>query len=403
MGVVQRKLSNSFREFFDSEKSSGLLLLACTGVSLLIANSALGTGYLAFWKLGLGPLSVEHWVNDALMAVFFLLIGLELEREFYNGELSSFKNALLPIVAALGGIAAPALIHLYFNAGTPTQAGIGIPMATDIAFALGVLALLGNRVPASLKVFVVAFAVIDDLCAIVIIAVFYSAGFSIAYLIGALVVWGVLIACNRLFHIQSLAFYILGGALMWILMYKSGVHATIAGVLLAVAIPFSAQEDDEQSPSHRLEHLLHRPVAFLILPLFALANTGVVIGADFTESLASANSLGIGVGLVLGKPLGITFLSFIAVAVGICKLPLDLNWKHIMGAGILGGIGFTMSIFITNLAFAGDSGAINSAKMAVLLASLTAGTTGFLWLKAFGRPEPTDEDIDAMDFHSTDV
>ena len=403
MGSVQRKLSNTFRSFFDSKKSSGVLLIICTVASLLLANSALGANYLSLWQMYIGGLSVEHWVNDALMAIFFLLIGLELERELYNGELSNFKNALLPIFAALGGIIGPALIHFSLNRGTATQAGIGIPMATDIAFALGVLALLGSRVPASLKIFLTALAVMDDLVAIIIIAVFYTSQLSLAYLIGALAVFSLLVALNRFLRVMSLAPYLLGGALMWLLMLKSGVHATIAGVLLAFAIPFSAREDDAGSPSHRLEHFLHKPVAFIILPIFALVNTGIVIGGDWAQNLTSANSAGIIGGLGLGKPLGITLLSFVAVSVGVCRLPLDLNWKHVFGAGLLGGIGFTMSIFITNLAFAENSEMINASKMAILLASLTAGTIGFLWLKLFGKPEESDLDMDSMDFHVTEV
>ncbi|MDQ3253818.1 MAG: Na+/H+ antiporter NhaA [Acidobacteriota bacterium] len=403
MGVVQRKLSNSFRNFFESEKSSGIVLIICTVVSLLLANSIIGAKYLSIWHVYVGGLSVEHWINDALMAVFFLLIGLELERELYNGELSNFKNALLPIVAAIGGICVPASIHFALNSGTPTQAGLGIPMATDIAFALGVLALVGSRVPASLKVFLTALAVMDDLGAIIVIAVFYTAQLSIAYLIGALAVFGLLVALNRFFRMMSLVPYLLGGALMWFLMLKSGVHATIAGVLLAFAIPFSAKEDDEESPSHRLEHFLHKPVAFIILPIFALANTGIFIGAEWAQNLTSANSSGIIAGLVVGKPLGIMLLSFVAVTIGICKLPLDLNWWHVFGAGLLGGIGFTMSIFITNLAFVGNVETINASKMAILLASLTAGTIGFLWLKLFGKPTESDTDMDAMDFHAPDA
>jgi NhaA family Na+:H+ antiporter len=283
---------------------------------------------------------------------------------------------------------APAVIHFSLNTGTPTQAGIGIPMATDIAFALGVLAILGNRIPASLKVFVVAFAVIDDLGAIVIIAAFYATQLSIWYLVGAFAVWALLVALNRL-HIMSLIPYLLGGALMWLLMFKSGVHATIAGVMLAFAIPFSAKDDDKASPSHKLEHFLHKPVAFIILPTFALANTGILLGAEWMQNLSSANGLGIIAGLTVGKPLGVTFLCFVAVASGICRLPSDLNWRHVFGAGILGGIGFTMSIFITNLAFAGNVETINASKMAVLSASLTAGAVGFLWLQSLGKPEAT--------------
>ena len=378
-------LTQTFQQFFKSEKASGVLLICCTAISLLLTNSPLGAGYLHWWQISVGGLSIEHWINDALMAVFFLLIGLELERELYSGELSKLQNALLPLFAALGGIALPALIHYTLNAKTPTQAGIGIPMATDIAFALGALALLGSRVPASLKVFVVAFAVIDDLCAIVIIAVFYTAKVSVGYLAGAIGVWAILCALNRFFRIMHLTPYLLGGVVMWFLMLQSGVHATIAGVMLAFAIPFSAKSEDETSPSHRLEHMLHHPVAFVILPIFALANTAVYIGADWMHSLGSINSLGIILGLVLGKPLGITLVCALAVAVGVCRLPSDLKWVHIVGAGLLGGIGFTMSIFITNLAFAGESVVINASKMAILLASIGAGLFGILWLSFLGK------------------
>ena len=396
MGVVQRKLTKSFVAFFDSEKSSGIVLIVCTVISLLMANSPIGANYLSLWKMYIGGLSVEHWINDGLMAIFFLLIGLELKRELYKGELSNIKNALLPIFAAIGGIVVPALIHLAFNYGTPTQSGIGIPMATDIAFALGVLALLGNRVPASLKVFLTALAVMDDLGAIIVIAIFYTAKLSTIYLFGAIVVFGILFLLKKA-QVMSLIPYLLGGVLMWFFMLESGIHATIAGVLLAFAIPFSDIEEDETSPSYKLESFLHNPVAFVILPIFALANTGIVIGADWLQSLTTPNSLGVLGGLIIGKPIGIALMSFTVVAIGICRLPLDLNRKHIIGAGFLGGIGFTMSIFITNLAFT-DSHIINNAKMAILLASLTAGTIGFVWLKLLGKPEDMDDDMDTMDF-----
>ena len=396
--VLSKTLSTSFKEFFASSKAGGIVLIVCTLVSLMLANSAAGADYLAFWHLKLAGMSVEHWINDALMAIFFLLIGLELERELYNGELSNFKNALLPIVAAVGGICVPALIHFSMNTGSPTQAGIGIPMATDIAFALGVLALLGSRVPASLKIFLTALAVMDDLGAIIVIAVFYTAQLSVPYLLGAIAMFGVLLCMNRVLRIMALAPYLLGGAIMWFLMLKSGVHATIAGVLLAFAIPFSHKQDDQDSPSHRLEHFLHKPVAFIILPIFALANTGIIIASGWTGDLASANSLGILAGLVIGKPLGITLFCLAAVTVGICRLPLDLAWRHVIGAGLLGGIGFTMSIFITNLAFVGQAEVINASKMAILLASLVAGVIGFTWLKIFGKPQAGDTDPDTRDF-----
>ncbi len=409
--IRNERLTKAFKEFFDSEKSSAVVLVACTAVSLLLAN-IIGQAYPDFYlKTYLGVegflrLSLEHWVNDALMVIFFLLIGLELERELYAGELSNVKNALLPIFGAIGGLALPALIHFGFNAGTPYQAGIGIPMATDIAFAIGVLALLGSRVPASLKVFLVALAVMDDLGAIVIIAIFYTAELSFVYLGLALGVCALLIALNRL-GVMSLIPYIVGGLFMWFFMLKSGVHATIAGVLLAFTIPFTHKRDDEASPSYRLEHFLHKPVAFAILPIFALVNTGIVIGGDWAADLSSSNSLGIILGLVGGKPIGITILAFIAVSVGICRLPLDLNWKHVFGAGLLGGIGFTMSIFITNLAFVGGEPAfvlntVNASKMAILVASLTAGTAGFIWLKLLGSPNVGDVDMDTYDYAEED-
>ena len=378
-------LTHSFTEFFESEKSSGIVLIACTVLSLVVVNSSAGAAYANFWHAQLGGLSIEQWVNDALMAIFFLFVGLELEREIYSGELSDPRNALLPIVAAIGGIAVPALIHYSLNSGTSTSAGAGIPMATDIAFALGVLALLGSRIPVSLKVFLTALAVIDDLGAIVVIALFYTEHVALAFLLGALAVFAVLVAFNRIFRIMSMWPYLLGGALMWFLMFKSGVHATIAGVALAFAIPFSHKADDQKSPSHRLEHFLHKPVAFIVLPVFALANTGIVIGSGWFNDLQSANSAGIVAGLVLGKPIGIVLLSFAAVAIGLVKLPPDLTWRHIVGAGLLGGIGFTMSIFITNLAYVGSPALINASKMAVLVASVVAGIAGFAWLRLWTR------------------
>lgn len=378
--AIQASLSKTYEAFFNSEKTGGLLLLACTLLSLALANSALGPDYAGFWNSYLGGLSISHWINDGLMAVFFLFVGLELERELYNGELAELRKALLPIFAALGGVALPALVHYAFNAGLPSQAGAGIPMATDIAFALGVLALLGPRVPLSLRIFLTALAVIDDLVAILVIAIFYTATVHLAWLLGAVAVFAGLLALNRL-RVLKLWPYLIGGALMWWLMLRSGVHATLAGVALAFAIPFSARAEDESSPSHRLENFLHKPVAFLILPAFALANTGVLIGPDWQAGLVGASGLGIILGLVLGKPLGIVLMSLLAVSLGFCRLPQGLRWGHIIGAGLLGGIGFTMSIFIANLAFAADLAAVDEAKMAILAASLGAGVLGYLWLR----------------------
>lgn len=384
MGNSQRSLSATFVRFFNSEKSSGILILLCTLISLAISNSPFGDSYLHSWHIQFLGLSVEQWVNDGLMAVFFLFIGLELERELYSGELSDFRNALLPIFAAAGGIALPALIHFGLNVGTPTQVGMGIPMATDIAFALGVLALLGSQVPVSLKIFLTALAVMDDLGAIIVIAVFYTKSISTEYLMAAIGIFFLMVAMNRKLRIIALLPYLIGGAIMWYLMLKSGVHATIAGVMLAFAIPYSVKQEDRESPSHKLEHLLHKPIAFFVLPIFALANTGIVIGSRWSQDLSSANSMGIVSGLLIGKPLGITLLVYIAVLLKVCRLPRDMNLKHVFGAGLLGGIGFTMSIFITNLAFTGEAELINASKIAILLASLTAGSMGFLWLKLFG-------------------
>jgi NhaA family Na+:H+ antiporter len=348
-----------------------------------------GDQYLNFWHIQILGLSIEYWVNDGLMAVFFLFIGLELERELYSGELSNFKKALLPFFAAVGGIAVPALIHFFLNVDTPTQIGMGIPMATDIAFALGILALLGSRVPVSLKIFLTALAVIDDLGAIIVIAVFYTAKISALYFSAAIGVFAVMVVMNRFLRLMNLLPYLVGGAVMWFLMLKSGVHATIAGVMLAFAIPYTSKQDDESSPSHKLEHFLHKPVAYLILPIFALANTGIIFEANWAENLSTVNSLGILAGLVLGKPLGIALVTFTVAVLGLCQLPQDLNWKHIFGAGLLAGIGFTMSIFITNLAYAGNSEVITASKIAILFASLTAGTVGYLWLRFFSNTHNT--------------
>jgi len=372
------KLTNLFEDFFKSEKVGGLTLIFCTVISLVLANSAFQTTYLHFWHINLAGNSVEYWINDALMAIFFLLIGLELEREVYIGELSDLKNASLPVIAAIGGMVVPAALYLVFNFGSATQAGAGIPMATDIAFAVGILSILGSRVPSSLKVFLTALAVIDDLGAILIIAIFYTGSLNFVNLFVAFAIFGGLIVLNR-FKIRSLVPYLIGGVVMWYFMLHSGIHSTITGVLLAFTIPFEGGTG--KSPSTRLLHFLHKPVAFIILPLFALANTGIVLAGGWQGSLVHASSLGIMAGLIIGKPLGIFLFSFLAAGFGLCSLPGDLKWKHILGAGFLAGIGFTMSIFITMLAF-DRAELINYSKLAVLAASLVAGTIGFFWLKA---------------------
>jgi NhaA family Na+:H+ antiporter len=373
------KLTRTFKAFFKSEKSGGILLLFVTLLSLYLANSPIQTEYIAFWNTQLGHHSITHWINDGLMAIFFLLIGLELERELYDGELSSLKNAALPIFGALGGMVVPAGIFLLLNFGTITQNGAGIPMATDIAFAIGILSLLGSRVPASLKIFLTALAVIDDLGAILVIAIFYTDTIAFLNLFIAFAIMGGLFILNRR-KVHSLIPYLIGGGAMWYFMLNSGVHATITGVLLAFVIPFG--DGGKTTSSYRLQHFLHQPVAFFILPLFAIANTCIAIDSNWHEGLNHPNTIGIIAGLVIGKPLGIWLFSFLSVRLGICALPSDLRWKDILGAGMLGGIGFTMSIFITLLAFKNDGEAVISySKIAILIASFIAGILGFLWLK----------------------
>jgi Na+:H+ antiporter, NhaA family len=371
------KLTKTFKAFFENEKSGGLLLLFVTIASLFLANSSFQTEYISFWEKDLGHHSITHWINDGLMTIFFLLIGLELEREIYHGELSNIKNASLPIMAAFGGMFIPAAIFIALNFGTATQNGAGIPMATDIAFAIGILSLLGSKVPASLKIFLTALAVIDDLGAIIIIAIFYTTSISFVNLSIALGIWGILFILNRkkVYHLLP---YLIGGVAMWYFMLNSGVHATITGVILAFVIPFG--DGGEKSISYKLQHYLHKPVAFFILPLFAVANTCIAIKPDWYEGLSHPNTFGIVLGLVVGKPLGILLFSFVGVSAGICSLPKELKWSHILGAGMLGGIGFTMSIFITLLAFK-DPETIIFSKIAILIASILAGLFGFCYLK----------------------
>ena len=366
-----------FKEFFESEKTGGLILMGCTLISLLLANSFFSDNYLHFWHTNFLGQSIEYWINDGLMVIFFLLIGLELEREVYQGELSNIKNALLPIFAAIGGMLVPAALYLLFNYGTSTQSGAGIPMATDIAFALGILSLLGNKVPTSLKVFLTALAVIDDLGAILVIALFYTKTLLWTNLLISLGIFAFLLVLNRL-KVKNLIPYLIGGVVMWYFMLNSGVHATITGVLLAFAIPFG--DGSKKSTSIVLQQFLHKPVAFIILPLFALANTAIILSSDMGAILTENYSIGIALGLIVGKPIGIFTLSLLAVKLGICKLPRDLHWKSIFGVGFLGGIGFTMSIFVTLLAFE-DVTVINNAKFIILLSSLIAGTIGFISLK----------------------
>jgi NhaA family Na+:H+ antiporter len=378
------RLTKLFNDFFESEKG-GVLLIVCTVISLLLANSSIGESYLRFWHYQFAGLSIENWINEGLMAIFFFLIGLELKREIFVGELSNLKNAMLPVFAAVGGMIIPAGIYAIFNYGTVTQSGAGIPMATDIAFAIGVLSLLGNRVPASLKILLTAIAVIDDLGAILVIAIFYTTGLSLLNLGIVLAIFVALLVLNKL-KINFLLLYIIGGIAMWYFMLHSGVHSTLAGILLAFAIPFGKGE--KTSLSYRLQDWLHKPVSLIILPLFALANTAMVFGKGWDTGLAEPGSIGIFAGLIIGKPLGVFLFSFLAVSIGVCALPSGLKWKHVLGIGFLAGIGFTMSIFITLLAYS-DEILITDSKISILLASLVSGILGYSWLKYVlkkGRP-----------------
>lgn len=371
------KVKKIFLRFFESQQSGGIVLVICTLMSLLFANSAYSSSYLELWDIPILGHHLIHWINDGLMAVFFFLIGLELKREILVGEPSDFKNALLPIIGAVGGMIVPALIYSLLNYNTSTISGFGIPMATDIAFAVGILSLLGSSVPLSLKVFLTALAVIDDLGAILVIAVFYSSTIYWGYLLAALGIFVLLMILNRL-QIKTIIIYLAGGVMMWYCMLHSGIHATIAGVLLAITIPFD--KDDSKSPSYQIQNFLHLPVAFLVLPIFAFANTAIVITTGWTKSFTEPFGLGILSGLIIGKPLGIFMFCLVSVRMGICRFPTGITKKSLSGVGFLAGIGFTMSIFISLLAF-DEEILINESKMMILCASLIAGIIGYIWLR----------------------
>lgn len=378
------RISSGFRLFVRSQQFSGFLLIGCTLLSVLLANSEVGEAYLHLFHAEL-PLSipgiphtvsVEWLINDGLMAVFFLLVGLEIKRELLVGELSSFQKASLPVMAAIGGMIAPALFYSAFNAGTPSVSGWGIPMATDIAFALGVLSLLGNRVPLSLKVFLTALAVVDDLGAVGVIAVFYTHDLSTTYLSYAAAVLLLLMLMNRT-GINSLWMYLIPGLVLWYCVLQSGVHATVAGVLLALCIPHKTRKGPPLLS--RLEERLHTPVNYFIMPLFALANTALPIKSEMVTHLSDPIALGVIFGLVVGKPVGIFLFSWLSVTTGLSQLPAGTRFRELAGLGMLGGIGFTMAIFIALLAFR-DPGQIVEAKIAILVASLLSGIFGYLFL-----------------------
>ena len=378
-------ITQFFKNFLHSSQSSGIVLMVCVGISLMIANSSIADSFQALLDQKIGteifqlnyPLSI--WINDGLMAIFFLLVGLEIKREIIEGELSSVKSASLPIVAAIGGMLVPALIFYAFNYGTAYEKGWAIPMATDIAFSLAIISMLGRKVPLSLKIFLAALAIVDDLGAIVVIALFYTDQIHWNYLALSGLMVAILMILNFL-NFKKHVFYVIPGIILWYFMHHSGIHATIAGVLLAFTIPTNLSTT-ELSPLEKLEQKLHLPVNFLIMPLFALANTNITFKAGMVDGLFSNFGYGIIVGLFLGKIVGINLFSWIFIQLKISSLPEKSSWSQMLGAGFLAGIGFTMSIFIALLSFKNHPEIQDEAKFAILVASIISGISGYLLLK----------------------
>jgi len=437
MNNFLHQILRPFEEFFKHQVAGGLVLLAVTVLALLLANSPWSDLYFAVWQLqltiGIEPLalskSLSHWINDGLMAVFFFVVGLEIKREFLAGELTGARKAALPIAAALGGMLVPALLFMLLGPEGVEARGWAIPMATDIAFALGIIALLGDRIPRSLAIFLTALAIVDDLGAVLVIALFYTSELSILALAAGLVCLLILVTGNRL-GVKSPNFYALIGLLLWIALLKSGVHATVAGVLIGMTIPVrpSRREEtflteaerliasyrsmgpssglflheeklgtllalehtchDALSPLQRMEHEMHHWVILGVMPIFALANAGITLDIDqIGTALVHPVTLGIALGLLVGKPLGITLCAWLAVRLGIAVLPPGISWRQIAGVGVLGGIGFTMSLFITNLAYGENLELIAAAKVGIFAASLLAGTVGYLLLRLQRPPQ----------------
>ncbi|WP_293421126.1 Na+/H+ antiporter NhaA [Phreatobacter sp.] len=379
---IERRPS-ALRAFLSSAAAGGIVLMMAATAAMIVANSPLAPSYFAVLKAYIGPLNVLHWINDALMAVFFLLVGLEIKREFVDGRLSTWSRRILPGVAAAGGMIAPALIFIAINAGQPaTLRGWAIPTATDIAFALGVLALLGNRVPVSLKIFLTALAIIDDLGAVAIIAAFYTADLSLAWLGGAVAILAVLTILNRRGE-ERLPIYLALGAVLWVFVLKSGVHATLAGVALALTVPVRTtpgQPDDPHSPLHILEHALQPWVAFMIVPIFGFANAGVSLAGFDPATLIAPVPLGIAAGLFFGKQIGVFLTTFAAVKLRWADCPEDATWPQVYGVSMLCGIGFTMSLFIGLLAFPTAPALQDEVKIGVLTGSLLSAFVGTLVL-----------------------
>jgi len=384
-------LLHKIKNFLQSSTGPGIILIMCVIISLIIANSPWKTGFESLLNQEIGYESngihlkypVLLWVNDGLMVIFFLLVGLEIKRELIDGELASLKQAALPIIGALGGVVAPALIFTLFNLGKETITGWATPMATDIAFALAIVTLLGDRVPLSLKVFLAALAIVDDLMAILVIAVFYSTTLHYTYLLYAGAIFALMLAFNKM-GIKNLAFYLIPGILMWYFVHHSGIHATIAGVLTAFAIPAQAGRT-KHPPLETLAHSLSQPVNLLIMPLFAFANTNITFVDGMVGGLTTPLGLGIVLGLFVGKPLGIFSISWLSIKLGLCAKPQKAQWKHLWGVGMLAGIGFTMSIFIAVLSFSGSPLLLAEAKFSILTASLLSAAGGAVTLILIAR------------------
>ncbi|TRN26222.1 Na+/H+ antiporter NhaA [Vibrio furnissii] len=374
-------MTDMIRDFFKLESAGGIILVIAAVVAMTIANSPLNDVYQGVLHSYVMGMSVSHWINDGLMAVFFLLIGLEVKRELLEGALKSRETAIFPAIAAVGGMLAPALIYVLFNAGDPEAIqGWAIPAATDIAFALGIMALLGKRVPVSLKVFLLALAIIDDLGVVVIIALFYTSDLSTMALVVGFIMTAVLFVMNAK-HVTKISLYTVVGLILWVAVLKSGVHATLAGVVIGFAIPLKGKVG-EHSPLKHMEHALHPYVAFAILPLFAFANAGISLDGVSMSGLASTLPLGVALGLLVGKPLGIFSFSVAAVKLGVAKLPEGINFKHIFAVSILCGIGFTMSIFISSLAFGSAHADYDTyARLGILMGSTTAAILGYVLLR----------------------
>ncbi len=387
--IAPKHIQSTLRRFLEGEASGGLVLMAVAALAILTANSSFAETYFDALHIYLGPLSLQHWINDALMAVFFLLVGLEIKREMLDGQLSSWSRRILPGAAAAGGMLFPALIYVAFNWSDPSALrGWAIPTATDIAFALGVISLFGSRVPSSLKIFLAALAIIDDLGAVIVIALFYTADLNLWALGGTAVVLAVLYGLNRS-KVMALWPYLILGVGLWVLVFASGVHATLAGVMLALTIPLkptpgTPEADDAESPLHRLENGLHKPVAFLIVPLFGFANAGVSLAGLSMGVFAEPLTMGIAAGLMLGKLIGVMGTVAVLVKLGIAYLPASASWGQMAGTSFLCGIGFTMALFIGLLAF-DDPSVQDHVKIGILLGSLVSGVLGAICLAAFGR------------------